>query len=386
MTMTHPNQLHLSDLTIKGFRGIDELSIPRLGRVTLLAGKNSVGKTTVLDAVEVYAARGVHTTRGRYPALYSLLQDRDEMITTIDEDGDHIPVPDWEALFYGRDISQNSRISIGPSDVARQLTISTTTLSGAQASLFDASSDFVPTQVLKVVYGSNEQILPWTISFDESVAYVGHRTATARRKLRQINEADPPLAIRCESLGPGLLGNVDVARYWDNVALTNDKNAALEALRLAFDRAIDDVAVIGEQHFVGRGVGRRPMVRLLGDFGPVPLKSLGDGALRLFGVVLALANSRNGFLLIDEAENGVHHSVQHNYWRIVLQTAHENNVQVLATTHSWDCVTGFAQAATELEDVDGVLVRLSRSGGYLHAVDYPENELAIAAEQGIEVR
>ena len=65
--MAENNNLHLPDLTIKGFRGIDELSIPRLGRVTLLAGKNSVGKTTVLDAVRIYAARG------RYSTLHELL-------------------------------------------------------------------------------------------------------------------------------------------------------------------------------------------------------------------------------------------------------------------------------------------------------------------------
>ena len=61
--MTDSKHLHLPNLSIKGFRGIDDLSIPHLGRVTLLAGKNSIGKTTVLDAVRVYAARG------RYAAL-----------------------------------------------------------------------------------------------------------------------------------------------------------------------------------------------------------------------------------------------------------------------------------------------------------------------------
>ena len=50
--------LLLPDLTINGFRGIDELTIPRLGRVTLLAGENGIGKTSVLDAIRLYAARG----------------------------------------------------------------------------------------------------------------------------------------------------------------------------------------------------------------------------------------------------------------------------------------------------------------------------------------
>ena len=61
--MAETQPLHLPSLYIEGFRGIDKLSLPRLGRVTLLAGKNSVGKTTILDAIRVYAARG------RYPAL-----------------------------------------------------------------------------------------------------------------------------------------------------------------------------------------------------------------------------------------------------------------------------------------------------------------------------
>ena len=58
MSDEHANGLHLSDLSIGNFRGIDHLSIRGLGRVTLLAGRNGVGKTTVLEAVRVHAARG----------------------------------------------------------------------------------------------------------------------------------------------------------------------------------------------------------------------------------------------------------------------------------------------------------------------------------------
>ena len=105
--MTEAQPLHLPGLYIEGFRGIDKLAIPRLGRVTLLAGKNGVGKTTVLDAVRVYAARGSHA------ALYELLVGNEEV--SFDGDDENVPMPDVNALFYGRNTQPNgSCIVIGP--------------------------------------------------------------------------------------------------------------------------------------------------------------------------------------------------------------------------------------------------------------------------------
>ena len=65
--------LYLPDLSVKGFRGIKDLTISRLGRVTLFAGKNGVGKTTLLDAVRLYAARGRLDN-----SLVDILRDREE--------------------------------------------------------------------------------------------------------------------------------------------------------------------------------------------------------------------------------------------------------------------------------------------------------------------
>ena len=106
----------------------------------------------------------------------------------------------------------------------------------------------------------------------------------------------------------------------------------------------------------------------------------------MFGVALALANSRDGFLVIDEAENGIHHSLQQRFWRMVLETAEANNVQVLATTHSRDCMEGFARAATECQHIEGALARINRRNGETWAVEYSEEDMLVAAEQGIEVR
>ena len=171
------------------------------------------------------------------------------------------------------------------------------------------------------------------------------------------------------------------------MALTNDESQAVDALNLIFANKVQRVAIVGSANDPRLShAERRAVVKLKGEERPVPLKSLGDGAVRLFSVALALANSKDGFLLIDEVENGIHYSLQFDFWKMVMKAAHENNVQVFATTHSWDCVRGFAWAASETEEVEGALIRLFNKGSKVKAVEYSERDLKIAAEQGIELR
>ena len=373
--MAETQPLHLPDLYIEGFLGIDKLSIPRLGRVTLLAGKNGVGKSTVLDAIRVYAARG------RYPVLRELLEGRDEISIDVDEDGDTAFIPDIDALFYGWNASRSGCVKIGPNNDDFQLRIELV----SQYDELDRYQwhnnvwDVDDIQTLKVTFRQFSQVIPWGLP---------------PRVRRMSAKSEMHLTVKCESLGPGVLTNQEIANFWDSVALTDDESLALNSLRLVFGNDLSNVAVVGENtaRFSPKTISRnrsnerRAIVRLSPYDRPVSLRSLGDGSLRVFGVALALANSRNGFLLIDEVENGIHHSLQHDFWRMVLQTAQANNVQVLATTHSRDCVSSFARAAIECEESEGILYRLSRRYGELRAVEYPEDELKIAADQHIEVR
>ena len=123
MDDTHnESSLLLPDLYIENFRGIKKLSIPRLGRVTLFAGRNGVGKTTVLDAIRVYAARG------RHQVLAHVLDIRDEITTSKDPSEDGPVQVDWAALFHGRSISEQASLSIGPREKSDQLSIKVTIL------------------------------------------------------------------------------------------------------------------------------------------------------------------------------------------------------------------------------------------------------------------
>lgn len=379
------DQLHLPDLSISGFRGIASLQISRLGRVTLLTGRNGVGKTTVLEAVRVFASRGSHAE------LSNVLMNRGEHSLVTDDDGDRIAVPDVSALFFGRRIAGNA-ISIGSSGLGDFVNIKEIAPTDEQMSLFarlmPRSGGNGPERVLASIHGVSRQILPLFFSHQGSASR--RRYAASPYTMRGIprvalGDIDPDSEIDCVSLGPGLLTNYQIARFWDTIALTDEENSAVEALQLVLGSNVERVAIIAEDDRYRRH-GRSAKVRLQGDKHPVPLKSLGDGAVRLLSVALGLANSAGGFLVMDEAENGIHHSAQRRFWRMVLKAAHLNNVQVLATTHSWDCVRGFAQAANDLDDIEGALVRIEKKDEEMWAVEYSEDQLRVVAEQGIEVR
>ena len=361
--------LLLPDLYIENFRGIKKLSIPRLGRVTLLTGRNGVGKTTVLDAIRIYAARG------RHQVLAQILDVRDEITTPRDPSEDGPIQVDWAAMFHGRSVSEQASLSIGPREKTGRLSIKATILDYE-----DPAYSFVPRKLLQRLSGDRLRVFEVENQghgyFLIPLGY-GGTLPGAKELLPEIKH---------ELVGPGLLARSDVARIWRKVALTDDEEQLTRSIGLIYGVEVGRIGVIGDDARESAGDRLRAIVRLKSDKSPVPLRSLGEGASRLFGVALALASSRNGFCLIDEAENGIHHSVQRDYWRMVLQTARENNVQVFATTHSWDCVRGFAQAAVENENVKGVLVRLEKGDDGLRAVRYSEDDLKIAADQRIEVR
>ena len=372
-------RLHLPNISIRCFRGVDELSIQRLGRVTLIAGLNGVGKTTLLDAVRVFAARG------SYPVLLDVLERREEFVVDVDEDGEKVSRPQLEALFFGRHASPDCNISIGPNEAPRLVIKVGSALQQAELfpsnrvwerrrQEFEADDDEA---LLRVEFNNTVQGIPMSALRDP---YRFHRRF---RSWLQHDNSEPFAEVRCISLGPGLPNNYQLEGFWDRVALSDDETRAVQYLQIIGGEGVERIAFVGDDK---RRSSRHAIVKLKGQDNPIPLKSLGDGAVRLLGVSLALASVRGGFLLIDEAENGIHHSIQRAFWRMVLQTAVRNDVQVLATTHGWDCVVGFAGAAAELDAVDGVLVRLERHENEIRAVEYSEDNLAAAARYGIEVR
>ena len=63
------------------------------------------------------------------------------------------------------------------------------------------------------------------------------------------------------------------------------------------------------------------------------LRIMGDGLVHLTSILLHIASAAGGIVLIDEIENGLHHSIMHKVWRAIAAAARQFNTQVIATTH-----------------------------------------------------
>lgn len=366
--------LPLPRLSISGFRGIGKLEIEELGRVTLLTGKNGVGKTTVLEAVHIFASRGLSLSV--WKNLFQRHDEYREYLSTQDDLSENAALFDLRSVFHGRELTSDSAIFIGPPPKDKQLAIRLRNSKGKEKSAKSLESRWP----LVASYDGHEYPVP----LPTNVA-----TEEIRDVLRKFFETEftleEPSPADCFFLGPNLLQNEEIGPLWGQAVLKGVEHHVVEALKLVLGANLERINMIEMQQ--GGLKKSRAVATLKNQNQPVPLRSLGDGAVRILGLASALVANRGGFLLIDEVENGIHHSVQANVWRFLLRAAEENDVQIIATTHGFDCVKKFARVASEEEEINGMLVRLEKGEkGKLEAVEYPEEVLLSAIQYNFEVR
>jgi ABC-type multidrug transport system ATPase subunit len=328
--------LPLDSLEIKGYRCFEHLVIEKLGRVNLIVGKNNAGKTALLEALWVYAGNGDAFTIGLINYMRSERPDAPVFYQSA------APV-NYEAprhLFYNRpDTSKVVKFSIGPFPLN-------------SGEFFDGTVE---------------------VSFQ---TYNSTVTPPELKSNRLLSSKLSHYFVRAKDTDTD-----EWLELWDEVTLTPAEDIVLNALSV--------ILKIERLSFVAYPKGspkRIPVVRVNGFSEPVPLGSFGEGLNHLLGIALALVNCQNGMLMIDEIESGLHYSIQPDVWRMIFQTARELNVQVFATTHSYDCIQAFQQAAIEDKQDEGVLIRLENKGGKIRAVTFNEEELATATKREIEVR
>lgn len=363
--------LILDSLEIRRFRGFEHLTIERLGRVNLIVGKNNIGKTNLLTAIQLYAKRASSPT-----FIWEVLENRSEVRRRLVNVNDMLAALRY--LFYGREEIRPGiePIQIGPVNNANEtLTIT------VEWSVTDIASDGTQhTRPLRADEDYNVgALLPRFTINSNGIGLSYPIDPSLPQGILRLNVKEIP---HVYVAAHGLV-NKQVSTLWDNITLTSLEKEVLDALRFIAPgvRGLNFVniplSIQGE---------RDPIVSISSSDEPIPMNSLGDGMKRILEIALALVNSRGGVLLIDEFENGLHYSIQPDLWRLIFRVAHNLDIQVFATTHSWDCIEAFQKAANENANSEGLLIRLDVEKRGIHVALLDEQMLSVATDQRIEVR
>jgi predicted ATPase len=374
--------LVLDSLEIQGFRGFRHLQIEKLGRVNLIVGKNNVGKSSLLEALQIYAKRADPLL------IWSFLGSRDERRSvgstrSINSEVREDLLSSLRYLFYGRDIISHftNPIQIGTmnsSENTLSLAVKWYALAGIDEQGIVTKHVLLSPQAYKVVDNSSPR---FTLQFgqDSPVNYPLNASESLARKVREeLKEINSVYAKE------NFLDKTQIGKLWDNIALTGLDEEVLKALRIMAP-GVEGLTLVDDAGVPKGERERIPVVKIAGIDERLPLGHLGDGMQHILSVTLALVNSKDGILLIDEIENGLHYLVQPDLWHLVFKLAHRLNVQVFATTHSSDCIEAFQEAAQE-DNQEGVLIRLQSRKGDISAVIYDEEDLKIVTREQIEVR
>ena len=396
----------LNSLEIHNYRNLRNLTIEKLGRVNLLLGKNNTGKTSVLEAV------AIHINRGDIDFLLQLLEERGEnyfgknnqlsnatmgareaaILKTLsslfsDRQVQFIPgkciiVGEQNETLFGKEVKSESSTAIR---FVRYL------------DKFELEDNFVEEDVNIKLRPSRRRRVFVSHEEDDPEAIIGFEVRSGAfslvRSLSSINRASQGVSsfpmsqldehpIRLQFVKTKNIEKDVNGLLWDRIALTESEDEVVNALKI-IEPDIDRITFRNEQK-----QERVAVVKLKSSNDVIPLRSMGDGINRILTIILAMVNCENGYLLIDEFENGLHYSVQEQLWVVIFNLAERLNIQVFATTHSYDCVKAFSAVLNNSEDSKklGYMIRLDNYEGNIEATLYDAEETETTISVDVDPR
>ena len=322
----------LDSLHIKNFRCFEDLTIPSLGRVNLIVGKNSVGKSSILEAVYIFA------NRGRQSEIRNILSARNEIFRNDDS---------IEDIFFGRKFPKEDSVDE------------------------------------HLIIGDNDQFVYMYFNNNTNIVF-GFNKRGESNKLALLTINPIPYGV----VHTDVLPEDYLAYLWDDVSINSEEDSIKDALKIITPQLVNVIFVKSPKE---DRQDRIAIVKLKGESKGIPLKSFGEGMSRLLQIFLHAFKARGGYLMIDEFENGLHYSIQEEVWKKLFKLEKELNIQVFATTHSEDTVKAFCKVSLADDEVDGKLISLGRSAaiadnGKILADVYDEKTLAWIVQSGMEVR
>ena len=306
------------------YRGIDGLSLGSLSRANLITGVNGIGKTALIEAIWLFTGRhntsllwNANVQRSFNPVVDPIAELSDGFIEirATENQKEH----KWKVEFEPIGSVGEVLVNVGDAQETIQIPVV-----GELHTWIDG----------KKINGKD-------------------RGAIHQTKLGAVLYRSPPRPrekIRCiiEGTNWQLATPDEYLQRYSDIVRSGFKTALIDAVNLILPKVNDLELLTDKTGTVQLSANASNSSKIRQS----PLHSLGGGVVRLFRLYLSLFTARNGIVVIDEIENGMHYSVLRKLWDLVRKGIRDWDVQFIATTHSGECVDAALEA---FEDEPGDL-------------------------------
>ena len=312
--------IHIEELEIGAFRGIHQLSVPRLNHINIIAGDNNCGKTSFLEALMLL--RGVTDLNN----VFQVARLR-ESVRTI-----------FSTSFF------NSFLSLFPADGG----VSEVRNMELRASFYGSETALkLKGHLADVVLEEEQRQQRYRLAPAgpiECQAFLGDLIAQVGKDHYQ-----EPVMVHDYTAKSSIIRERERIVYlspFDHLRsnpfgriLRNDgyKELCLHILRL-FDPGIEDMLLLYEQSSTRKIAAEYIKHR---DLGTMPLTSYGDGIKKVLSIASGVAQAVGGVLLIDEVETAIHSKYFEDIFRFIVSACVRFHVQLFVTSHSMEAIDGF---------------------------------------------
>ncbi len=352
----------ITKLAIENFRGLKNVTLDHLRRVTILVGGNDTGKTSVLEAITLLLGDG--TALQSLPTAFRSSQQADE------------PKPAEQRAGHGsaaRGLRQEPRDDFenfwlwlfNDRDRSHKIVLEAWTSGERTVRLNYADrSSIQETVLLRNLAGGKQE------------AHIVFRPDGL-----SIPGLSSPPGLRVSRLSVRPSNPVEDAERYNQVALNAGGEQRIEQVMRQINpevRRLRYAKLPGTSSplvFVDIGLSRA-----------IPAPQMGQAFNRLLHIYTEILSARTNVLLVDEIENGVFTTNLLPIWKGLLAVCEQENVQVFATTHSLECVRAVLIAAKERDKDELSVQRMQVVSGQIEAVALSQETLAYALENNLEIR
>jgi len=357
----------IRSVSFQNFRGFEHLELPDLAQITLLSGKNNAGKSTVLEGLFLLVDYSDPMCFGKICNLRGLPT---------------IPNFDilWKPLFHQLNVDK-------PIQISARLEYDTELTYYRENSYSPMPQDLtgMTPEVMNRFMSSAQS--GHTLGFQLTQKEISH-TETGHFIVAPdgiVLNMDPNLSNKQKASMPftQVINSTAAAfqspvELFGKLELDGRKDDILHILN-KMDQALSDITAIttnGQTQLYGNMGGKL-----------LPMRLAGDGMNRLLFIMLSIMENPNSIILIDEIENGFHYSMYPTIWESIMNAAQKSNCQVIATTHSYECVAGAIKSVQDADmREDFCLFRLAQEKEGRVAHRYSADLLQYALESDVEVR